>query len=138
MIPFYQLRVGNYVLVDKSMQQISLISDTYASTTPLADMQDASSETVKQHSLESLQPVPLNDDVLQHCHFVFHKYFKFWQLLTANSDNQSEMDVDTDYNVIDFMRKPVVKRVSSLHQLQNVYFMLKGKELHFQQEETAL
>jgi hypothetical protein len=48
------------------------------------------------------------------------------------------MDVDTDYNVIDFMRKPVVKRVSSLHQLQNVYFMLKGKELHFQQEETAL
>jgi len=39
------------------------------------------------------------------------------------------MDIDSDYDVIDFMRKPVVKNLVSLHQLQNAYFMLKGREL---------
>jgi hypothetical protein len=43
--------------------------------------------------------------------------------------NRSEMDIDSDYNLIDFMRKPVVKTIASLHQLQNIYFLLKGKEL---------
>jgi hypothetical protein len=39
------------------------------------------------------------------------------------------MDIDPDYNVLDFMRRPVVKKLSSLHQVQNVYFFLKGEEL---------
>ena len=30
-----------------------------------------------------------------------------------------------------FMRKPVVKRVTSLHHLQNIYYMMNGKDLVF-------
>jgi hypothetical protein len=33
--------------------------------------------------------------------------------------------------VLDFMRKPILKKLTSLHQLQNIYFLLKGRELQF-------
>jgi hypothetical protein len=49
----------------------------------------------------------------------------------------SEMDIDNDYDVIDFMHKPVVRHLASLHQLQNVYFMLKGRELKLDKTTTA-
>jgi hypothetical protein len=54
---------------------------------------------------------------------------KLWQLVNGKEENRSEMDIDRDYNVICFMRRPLVKKGTSLHQLQNIYFMLKGKEL---------
>jgi hypothetical protein len=41
------------------------------------------------------------------------------------------MNISPDYEVIDFMRKPILRKLTSLHQLQNVYFMLKGRELNF-------
>ena len=36
----------------------------------------------------------------------------------------TEMDIDPDYTLIDFMRRPIVKNIASLHQLQNLYYML--------------
>ena len=75
-------------------------------------------------------PIALTDEVLTQCGFLYHDYFKFWQLIEGMDAYRSEMDIDTEYNIIDFMRKPVVKKLTSLHQLQNIYFMLKGKELN--------
>lgn len=133
MIPCHELRIGNCVLVEQTMQCITMIDAMSSSTTAAPfDPKDNEAETTRQHRLESLQPIPLNDAILQQCHFVYHDYFKFWQLVTGQEESRSEMDIDTDYNIIDFMRKPVVKKVASLHQLQNIYFMLKGKELAFQ------
>jgi hypothetical protein len=82
--------------------------------------------------------VPLTDDVLKQCGFVYHDYFKFWQLKTTGiTSEMSEMDIDNDYDVIDFMHKPVVRHLASLHQLQNVYFMLKGRELKLDKATIA-
>jgi hypothetical protein len=80
------------------------------------------------HSAQ-LQPVPMTDEVLQQAGFRYHTYFRFWQKVGTAPGELSEMDIDPDYNVLDFMRRPVVKKLSSLHQLQNVYFFLKGEEL---------
>ena len=82
--------------------------------------------------MEQLQPVALNDDVLRQWGFVFHDYFHFWQRISTGI--RSEMDIDRDYNVIDFMRKPIVNKLESLHQLQNIFFVLKGRELIFQEK----
>ena len=132
MINSYELRLGNYVLVDQNMEQVSMINGTFSATTALANGAVNREDMTKKHSLESLQPVLLTDTVLEQCNFVYHDYFKFWQLVTGTAENRSEMDIDGDYNILDFMRRPVVKKVTSLHQLQNIYFMLKGKELVFQ------
>jgi hypothetical protein len=137
MIPYNELRIGNFVLAEQTMQRISMIDDISSETTALPGAKEEEAKTRTRHLLESLQPVPLNDSILKRCNFVYHDYFKFWQLITGAEDNRSEMDIDRDYNIIDFMRKPVVKKVASLHQLQNIYFMLKGKELLFWETEAV-
>jgi len=124
MISCHELRLGNRVLVDKNLQQVSMITGTTVFT---IDAEKSSGQKASEQSFEQIEPVPLTDDVLKQCGFVFHGYFKFWQLLTTGA--RSEMDVDSDYDVIDFMRRPIIKKMASLHQLQNVYFMLKGSEL---------
>ena len=124
MISCYELRLGNRVLVNDHLQQVSVITGTTVFT---INLEENSEQAASEYSPESLQPVALTDEVLKDCGFVFHDYFKFWQLLTTGI--RSEMDIDRDYDVIDFMRKPIIKKLASLQQLQNVYFMLKGREL---------
>ena len=124
MISCYELRLGNHVLVDKNLQQVSMITGTSVFT---RDTEESHEQAASEHSFGQIEPVPLTDDVLKQCGFVYHDYFKFWQLITTGT--RSEMDIDRDYDVIDFMRKPIIKNLASLHQLQNVYFMLKGREL---------
>jgi hypothetical protein len=92
-----------------------------------SDTEESHEQAASEHSFGQIEPVPLTDDVLKQCGFVYHDYFKFWQLITTGT--RSEMDIDRDYDVIDFMRKPIIKNLASLHQLQNVYFTLKGREL---------
>jgi len=137
MIPYNELRIGNFVLVEQTMQRISMIDKTSSTTTALPGPKREEVKTRTPHSLESLQPVPLNDSILKQCGFVYHDYFKFWQLITGAEESRSEMDMDRDYNILDFMRKPIVKKVASLHQLQNIYFLLKGKELLFGETEAV-
>jgi len=127
----YELRIGNFVLVEGDLQQISMINSTTVNT---VDGELNSMQSVSELSLENVQPVPLTDDVLKQCGFVYHDYFKFWQLITTGI--RSEMDVNSDYDVIDFSRRPIFKKLRFLHQLQNTYFMLKGRELEFHQEQV--
>jgi hypothetical protein len=124
MISCYELRLGNHVLANKNLQQVSMITGTSVFT---SDTEESHEHAASEHSFGQIEPVPLTDDVLKQCGFVYHDYFKFWQLITTGT--RSEMDIDRDYDVIDFMRKPIIKKLASLHQLQNVYFTLKGREL---------
>jgi len=126
MISCHELRLGNRVLVNDNLHLISGITSTTVFT---IDVQGSGEQAESEYSLEKIEPVPLTDEVLKSCGFIFHDYFKFWQLLTTGI--RSEMDIDRDYDVIDFMRKPIIKKLASAHQLQNVYFMLKGRELKF-------
>ena len=133
MIPLNELRIGNYVLCEGRLERLALINNK----TSAVDVENTKDDQQGELALSSIHPVPLTDDILRQCEFVFHDYFKFWQLVNGKDKLRSEMDIDTDYNVIDFMRRPLVKKVGSLHQLQNIYFMLKGHELLFQQTATV-
>src|SRR4029078_1993059 len=126
MISCYELRIGNYVLVDENLQEVSVISRR---TIFAIGAEEGKEQPATEYNLENIQPVPLTDDIFKQCGFVFHDYFKFWQLITTGI--RSEMDIDPDYDLIDFMRKPIIKKLGSLHQLQNAYFMLKNRELNY-------
>jgi hypothetical protein len=133
MIPCYELRLGNRVLVDKNLQQVSMITGTTVFT---IDIEESHEQKVSEQSFEQIESVPLTDDVLRQCGFIYHDYFKFWQHITTGI--RSEMDINSDYDVIDFMRRPIIKKMTSLHQLQNVYFMLKGRELKLYDTTIAI
>ena len=93
-------------------------------------VESITNEETETYNVENINPVLVTDAILQQCNFIFHDYFKFWQLISSGPP-RTEMDIDQDYNIIDFMRRPVVKKIASLHQLQNIYYMLHGKELDF-------
>ena len=131
MISCYELRIGNYVLVNGNFQQVFAINRTVAFVAEEDNEQMAS-----EHNLENVQPIPLTEDILTQCGFVYHDYFKFWQLITTGI--RSEMNISPDYEVIDFMRKPILKKLTSLHQLQNIYFILKGRELQFNKKQMQV
>ena len=132
MISCYELRIGNHVLVDENLRQVSALSHSSASIL----MEETNFEAlVSEQNLENIEPVPLTDDIIRQCGFVYHNYFKFWQLITTGI--RSEMNLSADYEVIDFMRKPILKKLTSLHQLQNIYFLLKGRELRFGKKGIA-
>lgn len=124
MIPCNELRIGNYVLIDKSLQQVSMIT---SATVSAFNTDRSDGQLWHEYNLENVQPVPLTDDILKQCGFVYHDYFKVWQLITEGI--VSDMDVNNDYDVVDFGRRPVVKKIESLHRLQNVLFTMKSKEL---------
>ena len=133
MISCYELRIGNCVFVDETLQEVSGITSTTVST---FDPENNKEEYAVEHSLQNIQPVLLTNDILKQCGFIYHDYFKFWQLITTGI--RSEMNISPDYEVIDFMRKPILKKLTSLHQLQNIYFLLKGRELKFSQKSIAV
>jgi hypothetical protein len=133
MISCYELRLGNTILVNGNIQQVSMIT---AKTIFTVDSEQSIEQEASEYSLEKVEPVPLTNEVLKQCGFLYHDYFKFWQLVTTGI--RSEMDISPDFEVIDFMRKPIIKKLASLHQLQNVYFMLKGRELKLNAKTVAL
>lgn len=134
MIPHNELRIGNFILIDNVLHQICLINNDsgFADASFIGYQSEGNTHNVSCASTR-VKPVPLTDEVLQRSGFTYHDYFKFWQKVEHVSGKRSEMDIDRDYSLIDFMRRPVVKSIVSLHQLQNIYFSLKGKEIEFKE-----
>ncbi|HYO22360.1 MAG TPA: hypothetical protein VER36_08125 [Flavisolibacter sp.] len=138
MIPCHDLRTGNIILVNNRLRKVSTITNSNTLTDRSSiEVESVTDEASEVYPVESIDPVPLTDAILQQCSFVFRNYFRFWQLVSAGQP-RTEMNIDMDYNIIDFMRRPVVKKVASLHQLQNIYYMLHGRELDFDVDTVAL
>ncbi|HZH01881.1 MAG TPA: hypothetical protein VEY32_12405, partial [Flavisolibacter sp.] len=55
----------------------------------------------------------------------------------AISGSGMEMELDIDYNAVDFLRRPILKDVKSIHSLQNLYFALLEKELELRPSVTT-
>lgn len=132
MIICCELRIGNYVMTPNGRQQVARINKAAGFDQAGISVQESTDEKDTPYNLSNIHPVLISEDVLRQCGFVYHDYFKFWQLISGAGNDRSEMNIDRDYNILDFMRKSIVKNVASLHQLQNIYFMLKGKELDVQ------
>ncbi|RYF81441.1 MAG: hypothetical protein EON98_12375, partial [Chitinophagaceae bacterium] len=123
MIPCHELRTGNIILVNNRLRRVSMICNSRTLTDqPLVGVEGLQQEVHENYPAGEIQPVPLSDNVLQQCNFVYRDHFQFWQLVSTDG-GRTEMDIDRDYNLIDFMRRPVVKNIASLHQLQNIYYM---------------
>src|SRR4051812_15517109 len=130
MIQAHELRIGNYVLINGTCQQVNSISAGHHLTdSAMIAYRIGIAEAEEYCSSSRVQPLPLSKEVLAGCGFEFHEHFKFFQ--KKRDGRGTDMEINEDYDILDFIRKPVVKKISSLHQLQNIYFALKGNELNF-------
>jgi hypothetical protein len=111
------------------MRKVSAISTcnslTHRPSVALESMTNDAAETCR---IENIYPLLITDSILQQCNFIFHDYFKVWRL-GSRFQPGTEMEIDLNYNLIDFLRRPVIKKITSLHQLQNIYYIVYGIEL---------
>lgn len=137
MIPCHDLRTGNIVLVNNRLRKVTMISNSQTMTDQsVVGVESITYNEVETYPAQDIHPVPMSEAILQQCHFSYRAHYKFWQLVSTEGE-RNEMDIDADYNLIDFMRRPIVKKISSLHQLQNLHYMLFDKELDFDADTTA-
>jgi hypothetical protein len=132
MIPFSELRIGNYVLVNSIIRKIAMISSIEDNThSPSIGYYVGEDLNYLTCDSKQLQATPLSNSLLEKSGFLFDNYFHLWQKARPASGTGMEMELDRDYNVVDFMRRPILKEIKSMHVLQNLYYALLGKELAF-------
>lgn len=73
--------------------------------------------------------VPMSDAVLISCGFQYENYFKVWQKMSDFPGGSYVMEIDSDYNVRDFGHRYIGVHLTSLHQLQNLFFCLHQTEM---------
>ena len=131
MIQPTEFRIGNYLLVNNSLQQISaLCIDSNISNTHMqvGYIKDGDVHYEKAAS-DKVQPVPLTDEILEQGGFKFDAYFKLWQKMKEVFGTGTEMELDRDHTALDFSHRPILKDIQYLHELQNLYYALNRKEL---------
>ena len=112
MIAPQELRLGNWVNVSGTGQ--------------IVEMRTVA--TLNQ-SANTYMPIPIDADLLEQFGFHFHSHFKIWQRNKPLAGTGPEMELDRDFWVLDFSHHRIGVELKSLHQLQNLYFSLQGKEL---------
>lgn len=131
MIPITELRIGNYVLINNVVRRIAMIS-SFKDIVHIPSIGYYVGEDIKYIACEEkqLQPVAITNNLLERCGFVFDPYFKLWQKSKEVPGTGMEMELDKEYSVVDFLRRPLLKEMKNMHSLQNIFYALKGKDLN--------
>jgi hypothetical protein len=109
MIPKIELRIGNWVMNEGNYFQI---------------MSGAAIDAA-----ENYLPIEINEAILEKCGFGFWDYFKLWQKKEDLPKTGFLLEMDRNYNVRDFGQRDIGVRLTTLHQLQNLLYQLKGVEI---------
>lgn len=138
MIPCHDLRIGNIILVNNRLRKVTMISNGHTLTDlSLVGVESINYDKNESYPAEDIQPVPMSEAVLQQCSFTYQQHFKFWRLVNTEG-GRKEMNIDAGFNLIDFTRRPIVKNIQSLHELQNIYYMLFKEEMDFDVDTTIV
>lgn len=138
MISCSDLRIGNVIMANNRLRKVTMINNDQTLTRQsVIGLENMNNDENNSQAAEQIQPVPLNEAILEQCGFTYQSHFRFWQLINTEQ-GRTEMDIDSDYNLIDFMRRPIIKNIAWLHQLQNIYYVLLNKELYFDLDRTVL
>ncbi|WP_132055710.1 hypothetical protein [Pseudocnuella soli] len=119
MIAPQELRLGNWVQKAHNNQNLAMEQVTQLT-----------------YHTDDLQPIPISPEVLEASGFSFHTYFKVWQRNKAISGTGPEMELDRDFWLLDFSHHRVGVEIKTLHQLQNLFYQLKGRELEVYQLQS--
>ncbi len=138
MIPCHDLRTGNIILVNNRLRRVTMISNSQTLTDQSkVGVESNTYDENESYPVADIQPVPMSAAVLQQCNFTHQQYLRFWQLIGTYAE-PVETATDSEDDFVEFLHRPMVKNIASLHQLQNMYYMLFNKELDFDVEITVV
>lgn len=119
-----ELRIGNHILINGETDTVTGIFHEMAPSGD--DIYFVQGKNKLDYRVQNTEPIELTEETLLKCHF-FQSGFYWWSgcysiyLTTRNSDDGFFYHNGTslfEYNHIKY-----------LHQLQNLYFIITGKEL---------
>src|SRR5689334_3781194 len=123
MINTQELRIGSYILVDNIIRKVCSIKNEGTLQMPNIGFENNGSCEYEAASSERLMPVPISNELLTALGFTFHSYYKTWQhekhLKTVT------VELNTEYNAVDFSHRTLVKDVHYLHLLQNLFYSVQ-------------
>ena len=128
MIDVRELRIGNYVHLFESDTPYRITEIGYSEIED--DRYEASgisSESVFRTYIENLNPISITEELLLKCGFKHEAFYKAYYTedlgyIVFKEDGVYLYDSENCYICMS-------KAITSLHQLQNLYFFLTGKEL---------
>ena len=124
-----ELRIGNYVSdLDGNILEIKLISSKEVLT-----KRDSIKRIGGNLLIESINPIPLTEEILLKFGFYFEDGFYCLRINNTAFMTIILLGSYVNYELSNFRQKIVFSRgeFSGVHQLQNLYFSLKGEELTF-------
>lgn len=134
-----ELRIGNYVKIDEGIGKVvSLMSNTFCNECANDDynitieMEDG---TFREEEESKVEGIPLTEEVLLTCGFEYiNTDNKVYGLISPENGNGDRYRIvhflDGDFRmVLNTWRYVSIKNV---HQLQNLFYAINGKELNIQ------
>lgn len=132
-----ELRIGNYIKFDQGIGLVCSIS------TPLYESWNTGNDenvrvvhgkTYYECTETELQPIPLNENLLLKCGFIANEEYEhpsFDELIHKETEWFGIGDFNGEYWIVNFLDQASGdgSAIRSLHQLQNLYFAVTGKEL---------
>ena len=133
MVEVRELRIGNFILHDDKICEVCAIYSN-----GLMDISPIDSYIVKERNNILIEPIPITEELLSRCGFekreivnvdTEHQYIYHHKEFGFISCNFAYCINDTnDYSEYDNVLELSLP-LKHLHQLQNIYFDLTGKEL---------
>lgn len=127
MINTQELRIGSYILVDNTIRKVCGIKNEGTAQTPYIGFESNNSCEYEAASSNRLSAVPISDELLTALGFTFHSYHKTWQ--HEKPKKSVTIELNTEYNAVDFSHRTLVKDVHYLHLLQNLFYSVQQNEL---------
>ena len=123
MIQANELRIGNYLQFgDKTMRAGNLVNGEFWYVQDL--------DCVRTVNLSDIEPIPLTEKILSKCGFEKVNHINNYSFFSYNRKNGNKNFICDIYeNTTRINSYSIGNHVQYLHQLQNLYFALTGKEL---------
>lgn len=137
-----ELRIGNYVKIDEGIGKVAFImdksfcneyaNDDYNITVEMGD------GIFREEEEDKVEGIPLTEEILLNCGFekINHIYGYSFYSFNRNSLEDEKvympLDVYLNPNYAKIANFTVQQNVEYVHQLQNLFYAINGKELNIQ------
>lgn len=136
------LRIGNYVKIDTGIgKAVSLMSNTFCNECANDDYNitiEMGNGTFREEEETKVEGIPLTEEILLNCGFEKINHINGYSFYSFNRKSLKDMNaymplyIYLNPNYAKIANFTVQQNIEYVHQLQNLFFAINGKELNIQ------
>lgn len=137
-----ELRIGNYVKIDEGIGKVvSIMSNTFCNECANDDYNitiEMGNGTFREEEETKVEGIPLTEEILLNCGFEKINHISGYIFYSFNRKSLKDMNaymplyIYLNPNYAKIANFTVQQNIEYVHQLQNLFFAINGKELNIQ------